>query len=252
MPHDEFNLANAAQQEMIEHGFEPDFPIEAIHQLATLNGTLPAGLPDLTALLWSSIDNDDSRDLDQIEWAERTAAGIRVLVGIADVDSLVAKGTPIDQHARRETTTVYTGIRTFPMLPEQLSTDRSSLNENCDRASVVIEMTVAADGSIAGEKVYRARVRNHAQLTYSGVGAWLEGKAAAPPKVAASADLEAQLKVQDEAASALREARHRLGALTFDREELKATIRDGQVTGVGARESNRASRSTVRAPLRVG
>ncbi len=108
---------------MIDHGFEPDFPPEAEHQLATHPSAAPTeSLRDLTALLWSSIDNDDSRDLDQIEWAERAPGGIRVLVGVADVDSAVAKGTPIDSHAARETTTVYAGVRTFPMLPEQLST----------------------------------------------------------------------------------------------------------------------------------
>ncbi len=144
---------------------------------------------DLTSLLWSSIDNDDSRDLDQIEWAERVAGGIRVLVGVADVDSAVAKATPIDSHAARETTTVYAGVHTFPMLPERLSTDLTSLNENQDRAGMVIEMVVAADGSIASNSIYRALLRNRAQLAYSTVGPWLEGTAAPPPKVAASADL---------------------------------------------------------------
>src|SRR5208337_2602578 len=114
MLHAEYNLASAARQEMIEHGFEPDFPPEAERQLDAISLKPDPGLRDLTALLWSSIDNADSRALDQIEWAERTPAGIRVLVGVADVDSVVAKGTPIDSHAQRETTTVYTGIRTFP------------------------------------------------------------------------------------------------------------------------------------------
>jgi len=241
MPHDEFDLAAAARQEMIDRGFEPDFPPEVQRQLETLDARPPAGLRDLTALAWSSIDNDDSRDLDQIEWAERTPGGIRVLVGVADVDSVAAKGTPIDLHAQRETTTVYTGIRTFPMLPERLSTDVTSLNEGQDRAAVVIEMLVAGDGSIAAESVYRALVRNRAQLTYSAVGAWLEGTAAAPAKVAAMEGLDAQIKLQDEAAVAMREARHKLGALTFDREELQAVIADGNVKSVGARQSNRAA-----------
>jgi exoribonuclease-2 len=241
MPYAEFNLAAAARQEMIERGFNPDFPPEAERQLAAIQLKPAPGLRDLTALLWSSIDNDDSRDLDQIEWAERTGGGIRVLVGVADVDSAVAKGTPIDLHAQRETTTVYTGIRTFPMLPERLSTDLTSLNENQDRAAIVMEMTVAADGSIQASSIYPALVRNRAQLTYSAVGDWLEDKAAAPPKVTASAGLAAQLKLQDEAAQALREGRHKLGALTFDREELQATVVDGKVQDVSARESNRAA-----------
>jgi exoribonuclease-2 len=241
MPHDEFDLAAAARQEMIDRGFEPDFPPDVQRQLETLDPRPAAGLRDLTALLWSSIDNDDSRDLDQIEWAERAPGGIRVLVGVADVDSVAARGTPIDLHAQRETTTVYTGIRTFPMLPERLSTDITSLNEGQDRAAVAIEMLVAADGSIASESVYRALVRNRAQLTYSAVGAWLEGTAAAPAKVAAMAGLTDQIKLQDEAAVAMREARHKLGALTFDRQESQVVIADGNVKSVEARQSNRAA-----------
>jgi exoribonuclease-2 len=246
MSHDEFNLAAAARQEMIEHGFQPDFPAEAERQLAAIHPQPDHSLRDLTALDWSSIDNDDSRDLDQIEWAERVehgnnAGGIRVLVGVADVDSAVAKDTPLDRHAAREATTVYAAVRTFPMLPEQLSTDLTSLNENQDRAAVVMEFTVAADGSVGAHSVYRAMVRNHAQLTYNAVGAWLEGTAAAPPKVAASADLQAQLKLQDEAAGALREARYRLGALTFDRVEPEPVISNGTVTDIAARQSNRAA-----------
>jgi VacB/RNase II family 3'-5' exoribonuclease len=241
MAHPEFNLAAAARQEMVDHGFHPDFPPEASQQLASIVLHPDPGLRDLTGLLWSSIDNDDSRDLDQIEFAERTAAGTRILVAIADVDSAVREGSPIDLHAQSETTTVYTGIRTFPMLPEQLSTGLTSLNENQDRAAIVIEMTVDANGAIQAESVYRALVRNRAQLTYSGVGAWLEGKKAAPPKVAASADLQAQLRLQDQAAQAMRDARHKLGALNFDRQELQTVIVDGKVEGVAARESNRAA-----------
>jgi exoribonuclease-2 len=241
MPYDNFDLATAARQEMIDHGFAPDFPPEAERQLAAIQPRPEPGLRDLTGLLWSSIDNDDSRDLDQIEWAERAADGIRVLVGVADVDSLVGKGTPIDAHAAQETTTVYTGVRTFPMLPERLSTDLTSLNEDQERAAVVIEMMLAADGSVAKSSIYRARVRNRAQLAYSGVGAWLEGTGPAPAKVAASAELAAQLKLQDEAAGLLREARHRLGALTFDRLEAQPVFADGKVQDITARTSNRAA-----------
>ena len=241
MTHDEFNLAAAARQEMTDHGFQPDFPAEALQQLAGIHPQPDHSLRDLTALLWSSIDNDDSRDLDQIEWAERTAAGIRVLVGVADVDTAVAKGTPIDRHAAREATTVYAEVLTFPMLPERLSTDLTSLNENQDRAAVVMEFVVAADGSVGAHRVYRAMVRNRAQLAYNAVGAWLEGTAAPPPKVAASRELQAQFKLQDEAARALREARHRLGALTFDRTEAMPMISNGNVTQITTRGSNRAA-----------
>jgi exoribonuclease-2 len=241
MPHNGFDLAGAARQEMIDHGFEPDFPPEAERQLETIHTQPDGSLRDLSSLLWSSIDNDDSRDLDQIEWAERVPGGIRVLIGVADVDSAVAKATPIDRYAAQEAATVYAGVRTFPMLPEQLSTDLTSLAENQDRAALVIEMVVAADGSTGSPNVYGAKVRNRAQLTYNAVGGWLEGRGAPPAKVAASSDLAAQLKLQDEAAQALREARHRKGALTFDRAEVQPVLSDGKVLGIAARASNRAA-----------
>src|ERR1022692_3825196 len=200
MNHPQVDLAAMARQEMMERGFEPDIPAAAMEQAEGARQKAEPGLPDLTGLLWSSLDNDDSRDLDQVEWAERAAGGIRVLVGIADVDSAVAKGTPIDLHAATETTTVYAGIHTFPMLPERLSTDQTSLSEGADRVAVIVEMTVTADGSIGANRIYRALVRNVAQLTYSAVGQWLEGKAAMPAKVAASAELQAQVQLQNEAA----------------------------------------------------
>ena len=188
MPPFDFDLALAARQEMIEHGFDPDFSPAVEKQVAMLgDNLLPApadDVRDLRSLFWSSIDNDTSRDLDQIEVAERADGGIRIRIGVADVDGDVAMGTPIDQHAASETTSVYTGVRTFSMLPERLSTDLTSLNENADRAAVVVELVVSADGSISTPVVYRALVQNRAQLTYNGVGPWLEGKTAAPPKVA--------------------------------------------------------------------
>jgi VacB/RNase II family 3'-5' exoribonuclease len=245
MAHTDFDLFAAAHQEMIDQGFQPDFPPEAARQLEALKGAAApasdAAVRDLRSLLWSSIDNDTSRDLDQAEVAERVAGGIRVLIAIADVDSDVGMGSPIDKHAAAQTTSVYTGIRTFPMLPEQLSTDLTSLNQDQDRLAVVIEMVVAADGSITSGGVYRALVRNRAQLTYNGVGPWLEGTAAAPAKVAASADLAAQLKLQDEAAQILLDERQRLGALNIDRVEAEAVITDGQVQGINTRKKNRAS-----------
>jgi exoribonuclease-2 len=241
MPQDSFDLVAASRREMIDQGFAPDIPADAMQQAQGIHVQPDASLRDLTGLLWSSIDNDDSRDLDQIEWAERAGDKIRVLVAIADVDSAVAKGTPVDRYAAQETTTVYAGVHTFPMLPERLSTGLTSLSEGGERASVVIEFAVASDGSFGSTAFYRARVRNHAQLTYNGVGAWLEGSAAAPAKVAASPELQAQLKLQDEAALKLREARHRLGALTFDRIEAEPVMTDGRVTAIAARVSNRAA-----------
>ena len=243
-PHATFDLAAAARREMIANGFNPEFPPEAEAQIAETAADPPvpiAGVPDLRHLAWSSIDNATSRDLDQIEVAERTTTGIRVLVGIADVDAEVPIGTPLDLHAASQTTTVYTGVKTFPMLPERLSTDISSLNENGDRYALVIEYTVKPDGDITGTSVYRALVRNRAQLTYEAVGPWLEGSAPPPPKVAAWPELAAQLKLQDEAGRLLHEARYRMGALVVDRTELRTSISDtGEVRGVELGRKNRA------------
>jgi exoribonuclease-2 len=240
-----FDLAAAAHQEMVDRGFHPDFSPAVLQQLTGLIhrpvSAPEADVRDFRAMFWSSIDNDTSQDLDQIEVAERTPAGIRLFIGIADVDTDVTINSPIDQHAASETTSVYTGIRTFPMLPEELSTDITSLNENVDRLAIVVEMTVTPDGAIASESIYRALVRNKAQLTYNGVGHWLEGRSGAPPKVAASAELAAQLKLQDEAAQILHAERIRLGALSIDRVEAEAVVTDGEVKGLNARQKNRAS-----------
>ena len=242
MNHSPVDLAALARQEMIARGFQPDLPADAVQQAAATRQQVPPGLKDMSPLLWSSIDNDESRDLDQVEWAERTDIGIRVVVAIADVDAAVPKGTPIDIHASTETTTVYAGIRTFPMLPERLSTDQTSLNEGQPRVAVAIEMTVAHDGFVQATRISRALVCNHAQLTYGAVGPWLEGKGAMPPKVAASAPLAAQLQLQNEAAHLLRVARDRMGALTFDRAELQSVVTDGKVQSVEGRRANTASR----------
>lgn len=245
MPHSDFDLALAARQEMIEHGFDPDFPPDSGEQLKALRAK-PAPQPDPTVrdlrnLPWSSIDNDTSRDLDQIEVSKRENGGIRIMIGIADVDDDVKIGSSIDGHAATETTSVYTGVRTFSMLPEQLSTDMTSLNEQSDRLAVVIEMLVGGDGTVSSPSIYHAIVRNQAQLTYNGVGTWLEGKSAALPKVAASSDLQTQLKLQDEAAQALRQSRQLAGALDFDRTEAEPILTNGKVEGIAARQKNRAS-----------
>jgi VacB/RNase II family 3'-5' exoribonuclease len=240
-----FDLFAAARQEMIAEGFQPDFPPGVDQQVIALKSRPASGMEadvrDLRAMPWSSIDNDTSRDLDQAEVAERVDGGIRIRIAVADVDSCVAIGSPIDAHAAEETTTVYTGIRTFPMLPEELSTDLTSLNEAADRLAMVVDVVVAHDGSISSVDIYRALVRNQAQLTYNEVGPWLEGAAAVPAKVNACAGLEAQLKLQDEAAQILMEERHRQGALSLDRVEAEPVIADGEVQGVNTRRANRAS-----------
>jgi len=242
----DFNLVAIARREMIERGFHPDFPRDAQTEAAALSDdSLPptnGRVRDLRNLLWSSIDNDTSRDLDQIEVAEAAGDAIRIRVGIADVDSRVPPGSPIDGYAADATTTVYAAVATFPMLPERLSTDVTSLNENAYRLAIVIEMLVAEDGSTSDGGVYPALVHNRAQLTYNGVGPWLEGKNGPPPKVAESPDLQAQLQLQNTAAQRLRAARARLGALNLDRPETEPIVSGGHVESIGARKANRASK----------
>jgi VacB/RNase II family 3'-5' exoribonuclease len=241
------DLRAIARQVMQARGFQPDFAPETKKQLADIKTHPPQLAPsnkvrDLRNLLWSSIDNDTSKDLDQIEVAHRSPNGeVKIMIGIADVDAFVAKDSPIDQHAARETTTVYTGVSIFPMLPEELSTGASSLLENADRPAVVTEFTVSAEGSLGPSNVYRAIVRNKAQLTYHAVGAWLEGKAPPPPKIAASSALQAQLKLQDEAAQALRKLRYKNGALNLDTSEVATLLLGGQNVDVVNVEKNRAT-----------
>ncbi len=241
------DLQAIAKQIMMGYGFEPDFPPQVSQQLADIKAHPPqivAGpaVRDLRNLLWSSIDNDTSRDLDQIEVAERLPNGdVKVLVGIADVDAFVAKDTPIDLHAAKETTSVYTGVRIFPMLPTELSTGTTSLLENGDKLSVVTEFVVAPDGTFRSETVYRAIVRNKAQLAYNATGAWLENTGEAPPKVAASADLQAQLKLQDEVAQKLRGHRLQEGALNLDTVEVTPILLNQEVVDVVNLQKNHAT-----------
>ena len=242
-----FDLVAAAKQTMVEYGFEPDFPPAVQQQVTAISQHPPAAVPrdgmrDLRGLLWSSIDNDTSRDLDQIEVAERLADGrTRVLIAIADVDAFVGKGTPIDAHAATETTTVYAGVRIFPMLPEELSTGASSLLEGGDKLAVVTEFVVERDGNVGECSLYRAIVRNRAQLAYNSVGAWLDGSGPAPAKVAASAELQTQLKLQDEIAQLLKQQRHEHGALDIDTIEVRPVLAGQQVVDIARMEKNRAT-----------
>jgi exoribonuclease-2 len=241
------DLQAAAKQAMVENGFEPDFPPQVQQQLEQLKAQSPQVVPspdirDLRNLVWSSIDNDTSRDLDQVEVAERLPNGeTKVLVGIADVDVFVPKDSAIDVHAAKETTTVYTGVRTFPMLPEQLSTGVSSLGETEDKLSIVIEFVVGSDGIVHSGNVYRAVLRNKAQLTYNAVGAWLEDRGTAPDKVGASTELHSQLKLQDEVAQALMNERYRHGALNIETIEVSPVVSDGKVSDLVKQEKNRAT-----------
>lgn len=248
MPHapSYLDLQATAKTIVQEHGFNPEFPAEVGTQLAGIKDRPQVaqsdGVRDLRDLLWSSIDNDTSRDLDQIEVAERASDGnVKVMIGIADIDVFVPKLTAIDQHAARETTTVYTGIRNFPMLPEELSTGITSLLENQDRMSVVVEFVVDSEGNIKSSEVFRALVRNKAQLQYNSVGAWLEGRATAPPKVAASAALQDQLRLQSEVAQKLKNQRFQHGALNLQTDEVHPLVLNDKVVDVVKQQKNQAT-----------
>jgi exoribonuclease-2 len=242
-PH--INLRAAARQAMLDRGFRPDFEPAVEAELAALRRTPdPApspGVRDLRSLLWSSIDEVESRDLDQIEVAEALPGGdTRVRVAIADVDSLVPAHSAIDAHAGWNTTSVYTGVAIFPMLPEDLSTDLTSLGEGVDRRSMVIDLVVAADGSTRDHDVYPAVVHNHAKLDYDAVGAWLEERGPAPPKLAASPELAAQLRLQDAAAQLLRGRRYERGALPLETIEARPEMDGEAVKGLVVKAKNRA------------
>src|SRR5215469_851011 len=244
MSNHSFDLAASAYAEMLRQGFKPDFPDGTEAQVEQIRSSLSgsnSNLRDLRDSLWSSIDNDTSRDLDQIEVAARVDGGIRVRVGVADVSASVAKNTPIDQHAAFQTKTVYTGVRNFPMLPNELSTDMTSLNENVDRAAMVVEFVVDPQGQRSQPSIFEAMVRNKAQLAYSRVGPWLEGQSDPDMKIAGSLDLQAQLKLQDEAAQALREHRVAEGALEFHRIEADPIVVDGEVRSISVAPKNHAT-----------
>src|SRR5216683_1590396 len=213
-------LRGIAHRAMAERGLLPDFSTAVIAETETIGKAATDTGPsirDLRDLLWCSIDNDDSRDLDQLTVTAPMKDGtVKVLVAVADVDALVQIGSALDGHARANTTSVYTAAAIFPMLPERLSTDLTSLNEDEERLALVIDMTVARDGSVTASDIYRAMVRNKAKLVYNGVGAWLEGTASAPAKVTAVAGLEEQLRTQDRAAQAMKTLRHQRGALSLD------------------------------------
>ena len=242
--HQRSDLKEIARRAMVDHGLEPDFsqPVRAeLDRIPGAASTGGGGIRDLRELLWCSIDNDDSRDLDQLSVSETIAGGaVRVLVAIADVDSVVKKDTATDQHARHNTTSVYTAAEIFPMLPERLSTDLTSLNEGEDRLAVVVEMTVAAGGSLDGSSVYRAAVKNRAKLAYDAVAAWLEGKGPAPDPVSRVAGLNEQLRVQDAVAQKLRGLRFEQGALDLETLQPKAIFEGETVVALRQEPHNRA------------
>jgi ribonuclease R len=237
-------LREVARRAMLERGLAPDFPPAVLREVDALHAPAAADDPavrDLRALPWASIDNDDSRDLDQLTVApEQQGDSVRILVAIADVDALVRKDSATDRHARHNTTSVYTPGVIFPMLPEKLSTDLTSLNPHEDRLAVVVDMIVRVDGAVEQEDVYRAMVHNHAKLAYPSVAAWLTGEGPMPPPMARVAGLDAQIRLQDAVAQRLKERRHEQGALELETIEPKTVIRDEAIVAL---ERERKSRS---------
>lgn len=264
-----YDLQARAWRAMKEAGFAPELSPEALQQLQTLETSaqsLQTGLRDLRHLLWSSIDNDESRDLDQIETAEALPDGaIRIWVGIADVDSHVPQSSPLDRHAADNMTSVYTGVKTFPMLPTPLSQDLTSLSQDAVRIALVIEMEVAPDGSVDHVVPFRALVCNSARLTYNEAGPWLddqdthraienptdrigESKGIATPgstpplqpEIQQSPGLAEQLRLQHEAAKRLRAVRQERGALDFETVEARPVVAQGRVVDLEVTRKNQA------------
>jgi VacB/RNase II family 3'-5' exoribonuclease len=237
-------LTSIARQVMLDNGLLPDFGDAAVNQANSLAGAATDSAPeirDLQHLLWASIDNDTSRDLDQLTVAVPLSGGsINILVAIADVDAIVRVGSPIDDHARANTTSVYTPATIFSMLPEKLSTDLTSLGEGDVRLAVVVEMTIGSDGRMKRSDVYRARVLNHAKLAYNAVGAWLEGTGPAVARVAANAGMDQQLRTQDHVAQSLRAARRERGALDLETIEAQPVFSAGVLSDLRPDETNRA------------
>jgi exoribonuclease-2 len=238
------DLKSIARSAMLEHGLEPDLPPAALAQLQAIRGPATERGPqirDLRALLWCSIDNDDSRDLDQLSVAETLAGGaVRILIAVADVDVAIAAGSPLDMHARFNTTSVYTAAQVFPMLPDRLSTDLTCLAAGQERLSVVVDMTVSAEGAVTASDVYRAVVVNRAKLAYNSVAAWLDGKAPAPAPVAAVTGMDQQLRIQDRVAQVLKRVRRAAGALALTTLEAQAVYDGAALIDLRPDEDNRA------------
>jgi VacB/RNase II family 3'-5' exoribonuclease len=243
---DRSRLRSIARAAMKFRGLEPDFPPAALREVAAMDGppqTSDEPLRDLRALLWCSIDNDDSRDLDQLSVAETLPNGdVKVLVAIADVDAAVERASAVDRHAAINTTSVYTPGAIFPMLPERLSTDLTSLNPDEDRVSVVTELIVSPAGALTSSGVYGARVRNQAKLAYNAVGAWLAGDGPLPPAAATVRGMDEQLKIQDRVAQSLDRVRHELGALEFQTIEVTHVFDGETLVDLAPELPNRAKK----------
>ncbi|MFA5863357.1 MAG: RNB domain-containing ribonuclease [Phycisphaerae bacterium] len=237
-------LQRIAHWAMLERGLVPDFPLQALAELDGIHESATQTdepTRDLRAFLWCSIDNDDSRDLDQLTFAEAMPSGaVKILVAIADVDAVVKKRSAIDDHARQNTTSVYTVAETFPMLPEKLSTDITSLNYESDRLAIVVEMVFAGDGSLQSSDLYQATVRNRAKLTYNGVAAWLDGNGPMPQGISLVKGLDENLRLQDRAAQKLKTLRHLQGALDLETIEARPIFDGDELKDLEADKKNRA------------
>jgi VacB/RNase II family 3'-5' exoribonuclease len=239
-----------AHKAMLERGLLPDFSPEVLTELDRLQAPMiEKSVPDdngrrfrdLRNLLWASIDNDDSRDLDQLTVAEAMPSGkAKILVAIADVDAVVINDSAIDQHAHHNTTSVYTAAEIFPMLPEKLSTDLTSLNFNEDRLAIVVDMVIGADGVLLDADIYRAWVRNQAKLAYNSLATWLEGNRPIPEAVAAVNGLAENLQLQDKVTQRMKDLRHVHGALSLETIEAKPVFDDDQIRALEIEEKNRA------------
>ena len=238
-------LKSIAHRAMLERNLLPDFSAEVMAQTSSITKPAAASDPslkDLRGSLWCSIDNDDSLDLDQLSVAEQLPNGAtKILVAIADVDAIVKKGSAIDDHARTNTTSVYTAAEIFPMLPEKLSTDLTSLADGMERLAFVIEMEVGADGAVGKSNIYRAVVVNRAKLAYNGVAAWLDGTAPAPAPIAKLPGLDQNLRLQDRVAQAMRKLRLQRGALTLETIEARPVFDGDSLTDLRADQKNRAT-----------
>jgi VacB/RNase II family 3'-5' exoribonuclease len=237
-------LLRVARHEMLQRGLEPDFPAAALAELDRLTAPeapFSAEVRDLRDIGWCSIDNDDSRDLDQLTAASALpGGGVKVLVAVADVSVLVTPGSAVDGHAAVNTTSIYTPPQNFPMLPERLSTDLTSLGPGEDRLAVVVETAIDGNGGTGASSVYRAVVRNQAKLTYARVGAWLEGRGEVPAEAGAVPGLPDALRLQDQAAQRLKAYRHEHGALELETIEVRAHFDGDAVSALLAEERNRA------------
>ncbi len=239
-------LDRAARRILLENNFAVEFSPAVLQSLEAKPIGEANGARDLRALLWSSIDDKSSLDLDQIEYATRLENGdIKLLVGIADVDYFVPKDSAIDKFAYKNTVSIYAAHRVFPMLPKQLSTDLTSLREGVDRFAVVVEMIVRKDGNVSTSDVYRALVRNRAKLNYEETGAWLDENTAPPEKIETTAGLREQILLQQETAKRLYELRRKHGALEFETVESSPVVENGVVTGINSEPRNNGAREII-------